>query len=253
MFLVRNVILTVLVPECLGSFRPQQLQQQGTDLTRRLWTTFEKPHVTFGTSQLPRFVARVSSGLLAVIPAARRTVRPIRPQAMLDAAGKRCSPAQQIWAIGWYRKVTCGFSKVVHNRRVRSVPCCWELLGPEGSEAFWHKYRENYIAHEDIALLHRAGFNAIRVPLHYSLFESDDAEGFKVAGSADRLEPRRTYLLMRTFTQRRADRRAPNIDDSAGLPLALQQSPGTRALGSQVWPGLRCIIAMNRPCSAMTC
>src|SRR6202166_4379686 len=55
-----------------------------------------------------------------------------------------------------------------------------ELLGPEGSTAFWQKYRENYVTREDIALLHRAGFNAIRVPLHYSLFESDDAEGFKL-------------------------------------------------------------------------
>jgi len=55
-----------------------------------------------------------------------------------------------------------------------------ELLGPEGSTAFWQKYRENYIAREDIALLHRAGFNAIRVPLQYSLFEDDGAEGFKL-------------------------------------------------------------------------
>jgi endoglucanase len=38
-----------------------------------------------------------------------------------------------------------------------------ELLGPEESEAFWRKYRENYVSHEDIALLHRAGFNAVRV------------------------------------------------------------------------------------------
>src|SRR5215467_906409 len=36
-----------------------------------------------------------------------------------------------------------------------------ELLGPEGSEAFWRKYRENYISHEDIALLHRSGFLCI--------------------------------------------------------------------------------------------
>src|SRR6202521_5331065 len=47
-----------------------------------------------------------------------------------------------------------------------------ELLGPEGSDAFWQKYRENYVTREDIALLHRAGFNAVRVPLHYSFFES---------------------------------------------------------------------------------
>src|ERR1700693_3544728 len=46
-----------------------------------------------------------------------------------------------------------------------------ELLGPEGSATFWQKYRESYVAREDIALLHRAGFHAIRVPLHYNLFE----------------------------------------------------------------------------------
>jgi hypothetical protein len=55
-----------------------------------------------------------------------------------------------------------------------------ELLGPEGSAAFWQKYRGNYVTREDIAPLHRGGFNAIRVPLHYSLFESNDAEGFKL-------------------------------------------------------------------------
>src|SRR3982750_2110077 len=31
-----------------------------------------------------------------------------------------------------------------------------ELLGPEGSEAFWKKYRDNYVTREDIALLQRA-------------------------------------------------------------------------------------------------
>ena len=55
-----------------------------------------------------------------------------------------------------------------------------ELLGPEGSSEFWQKYRENYVTHEDVAFLHRAGFNAIRVPLHYGLFETDDADGFKL-------------------------------------------------------------------------
>src|SRR5256886_15211565 len=39
-----------------------------------------------------------------------------------------------------------------------------ELLGPEGSAAFWQTYRENYVTREDIVLLRQAGFNAIRVP-----------------------------------------------------------------------------------------
>src|ERR1700694_5007280 len=55
-----------------------------------------------------------------------------------------------------------------------------ELLGPERSATVSQEYRDNYVTREDIALLHRADFNAIRVPLHYSFFESDDAEGFQL-------------------------------------------------------------------------
>src|SRR5258708_8369870 len=55
-----------------------------------------------------------------------------------------------------------------------------ELLGPEGSSAFWQKYRENDVTRGDIAFLRRAGFNPRPVPMHYSLFERDHAEGVKL-------------------------------------------------------------------------
>jgi hypothetical protein len=93
-----------------------------------------------------------------------------------------------------------------------------ELLGPEGSAAFWRKYRENYIRREDIALLHRAGLNAIRVPMHYSLFESDDAEGFKLL---DRLigwsRDEGLYVILDLHAAPGGQTGA-NIDDSAGYP-----------------------------------
>jgi aryl-phospho-beta-D-glucosidase BglC (GH1 family) len=100
----------------------------------------------------------------------------------------------------------------------------FELLGPEGSAAFWQKYRENYITHEDIAFLHRAGFNAIRVPLHYSLFESDDAEGFKLL---DRLiawsRAEGLYVLLDLHAAP-GGQTGTNIDDSAGYPWLYQSS-----------------------------
>jgi endoglucanase len=99
-----------------------------------------------------------------------------------------------------------------------------ELLGPEGSAAFWQKWRENYVTREDIALLHRAGFNAIRVPLHYSLFESEDAEGFKLL---DRLigwsRAESLYVILDLHAAPGAQT-GTNIDDSAGYPW-LYQSP----------------------------
>src|SRR5664279_3024348 len=53
-----------------------------------------------------------------------------------------------------------------------------ELLGPEESAKFWKSYLDSYITREDIQFLKRAGFNSIRVPIHYKYFESDRAEGF---------------------------------------------------------------------------
>src|SRR5215471_6622193 len=44
--LTRNVVLAVLLPECGRAFRSQEFQHQGADLTRRLRTTLEQPHVT---------------------------------------------------------------------------------------------------------------------------------------------------------------------------------------------------------------
>lgn len=109
-----------------------------------------------------------------------------------------------------------------------------ELLGPEGSEAFWRKYLENYISQEDIALLHRAGFNAIRVPLHYSLFESDDAEGFKLL---DRLiawsRAENIYVILDLHAVPGGQTGA-NIDDSAGYPW-LYNSPQEQEHLIAVW------------------
>jgi endoglucanase len=109
-----------------------------------------------------------------------------------------------------------------------------ELLGPEGSAAFWQKYRENYITREDIALLHRAGFNAIRVPLPYSLFESDDAEAFKLL---DRLivwsRAEDLYVILDLHAAP-GGQTGTNIDDSVGYPW-LYQSPEEQEQLIAIW------------------
>ena len=99
-----------------------------------------------------------------------------------------------------------------------------ELLGPEASAAFWQKYRENYVTHDDIALLHSAGFNAIRVPMHYSLFESDDAEGFKLLDRLIDWSRAEHLYVMLDLHAAPGGQTGANIDDSAGYPW-LYQSP----------------------------
>ncbi len=109
-----------------------------------------------------------------------------------------------------------------------------ELLGPEGAAAFWQKYRENYITRDDIALLHRAGFNAIRVPLHYNLLETDDAEGFKLL---DRLiawsRAENLYVILDLHVAPGGQTGA-NIDDSAGYPW-LYKSPQEQERLIAIW------------------
>jgi endoglucanase len=99
-----------------------------------------------------------------------------------------------------------------------------ELLGPEGSAAFWQKYREHYVTREDIALLHRAGFNAIRVPLHYSLFESEDAEGFKLLDRLIGWSRGESLYVILDLHAAPGGQTGTNIDDSTGYPW-LYQSP----------------------------
>ncbi len=109
-----------------------------------------------------------------------------------------------------------------------------ELLGPEGSEAFWQKWRENYVTREDIALLHRAGFNAIRVPLHYSLFESNDAEGFQLLDRLIGWSRAEDLYVILDLHAAPGGQTGTNIDDSAGYPW-LYDSPQEQEHLVAVW------------------
>jgi endoglucanase len=109
-----------------------------------------------------------------------------------------------------------------------------ELLGPERSAAFWQKYRENYITREDIAFLHRAGFNAIRVPLHYSLFESDDAEGFKLLDRLIAWSRAEDLYVVLDLHAAPGGQTGANIDDGVGYPW-LYQSPQEQEHLIAIW------------------
>src|SRR5713226_7874141 len=109
-----------------------------------------------------------------------------------------------------------------------------ELLGPEGSAAFWQKYRDNYVTREDIALLHRAGFNAIRVPLHYNLLESDDAEGFKLLNRLIAWSRAEDLYVILDLHAAPGGQTGTNIDDSAGYPW-LYDSPQEQEHLVAVW------------------
>ncbi|HEX6880254.1 MAG TPA: cellulase family glycosylhydrolase, partial [Terriglobales bacterium] len=87
-----------------------------------------------------------------------------------------------------------------------------------GSSAFWQKYRENYVTRDDIAFLHRAGFNTIRVPMHFDLFESDDSEGFRLLDQLTSWCRAEGMYMILDLHAAPGGQTGANIDDSPGYP-----------------------------------
>jgi aryl-phospho-beta-D-glucosidase BglC (GH1 family) len=50
------------------------------------------------------------------------------------------------------------------------------LLGPERAAAFWERFRDTYIARDDIRFIRSVGFNTVRIPLHWRLFMDPQGE-----------------------------------------------------------------------------
>lgn len=58
-----------------------------------------------------------------------------------------------------------------HALSPREINAVFEhLVGPEQTTLFWDRFREAYIAEDDIHFIRAAGFNTVRVPLHYAMF-----------------------------------------------------------------------------------
>src|SRR6185312_10224834 len=68
------------------------------------------------------------------------------------------------------------------------------LVGPQEAARFWAAFRENYVTQADIRFIKAAGFNTVRVPLHWRLFV---APGAADDGSADKFEGQGWLLLDR--------------------------------------------------------
>lgn len=62
------------------------------------------------------------------------------------------------------------------DRPTRIEQTVEELTGAEYAEAFWKRYRADYIRREDIMRMAQLGYNSVRIPFHYKLFMTDAPE-----------------------------------------------------------------------------
>ncbi len=120
-----------------------------------------------------------------------------------------------------------------------------ELLGPEKSEAFWKQYRENYVTRADIHLLHEAGFNSIRIPMHYRFFETDDAEGIRLLDRVIEWCRQENLYVILDMHAAPGGQTGANIDDSYGYPW-LYDSPREQEHLVAIWTRLAERYANNR-------
>ena len=48
------------------------------------------------------------------------------------------------------------------------------MLGSDRAQAFWAEFRERYVGEDDIRFIKTAGFNLVRIPIHWQLFMAPD-------------------------------------------------------------------------------
>jgi endoglucanase len=119
-----------------------------------------------------------------------------------------------------------------------------ELLGPAKAEAFWKQWRETYITEADIDRIAAAGFNSVRVPLHYKFFTSDDAEGFHLVDRLLEWAAKDHIRVVLDMHCAPGGQTGTNIDDSYGYPW-LYSSPEAQAETVAIWTRIAARYANN--------
>lgn len=119
------------------------------------------------------------------------------------------------------------------------------LVGAREASRFWTEFRDVYVAEEDIRFIKAAGFNTVRVPLHWRLFVETTNDG------ADRFDGPGWYLLDRLVEWCRryglhvvldlhaapGGQTGVNHDDGTGFPLVFYV-PRYRRLTVALWRAL---------------
>jgi endoglucanase len=115
------------------------------------------------------------------------------------------------------------------------------LLGPERAGAFWTEYRDRYIAEDDIRFIKSAGFNTVRIPLHWDLFMTGDGT---IAGPGWALLDRMLGWVKAAGLYAIVDLHAApggqtgiNHDDGPGYPLMFYV-PRDRDLTVRLWQAI---------------
>jgi len=116
-----------------------------------------------------------------------------------------------------------------------------ELAGPDFTNEFWKKFKDNYITREDIRYLKKTGVNSIRLPFHYKLFTEEDylglssqQDGFqRIDSLLSWCRESKLYVVL-DMHDAPGGQTGDNIDDSYGYPW-LFSSEKSQEIFVSVW------------------
>ncbi len=116
-----------------------------------------------------------------------------------------------------------------------------ELVGPDFTNTFWKKFKDNYITREDIQYIQSTGMNSIRLPFHYKLFTDEDfmglsaeQDGFQRMDSlVSWCRDAGLYVIL-DMHDAPGGQTGDNIDDSHGYPW-LFVSEESQVLFIDIW------------------
>lgn len=135
-----------------------------------------------------------------------------------------------------------GFQRMNSPRLINEV--FMELVGPEKTEAFWEKFKDNYITKADIDFIASTGANTIRLPFHYKLFTDEDymgrtsgQDGFaRIDSVVSWCRDNNLYLIL-DMHDAPGGQTGDNIDDSYGYPWLLESGKAQKQF-IEIWQSI---------------
>ena len=109
-----------------------------------------------------------------------------------------------------------------------------ELIGPTDAAKFWRQYRELYVTRKDIDFIANAGFNTIRIPFHYKLFEPGNEEGFALVDRVVQWAKEDGLYVILDMHCAPGGQTGANIDDSWGYPW-LYEDEASQQHAMDIW------------------
>ena len=115
------------------------------------------------------------------------------------------------------------------------------LIGQEETEAFFVRYRQNYVAEADIRKIAEWGFNSIRLPFNYRLLSPEDQPGVFLESGFQLLDQvlqwckeNHLYLILDMHCAPGGQNK-DNISDSDGQEARLWTEPANQDRTIEIW------------------